>query len=238
MVHLSIGHLVLSSVSRVSLLLFILSQSWAQTAQAQSCVVGELLEKGQRRFAIIDTRDGLSRAWVEVTRVIGPYKWSTVLRFRDLKTNRTRILFRTEPSAGTHDEYCPLDWSMDSRFLLIEQITGPSHSDNIDLLGWIFDRYTGRRSRIDTRELESAIEAHRIKKQIPSGLFYLPPKGWESTKNHRVVFAPLPSPGEEADLGIWSVEMNGKNPRLLSAHASAYEPQRFGKVIDISETSR
>ena len=138
--------------------------------------------------------------------------------------------FRGPFALGSYDAFCAIDWSANSRFLLIEHTRGPQGSDNLSISTWVFDRLTKTRQRTNLNQLIKAIETHANERKYLSSLYYVVPIGWESATLHRVVLLAAPGPGEVDDFGIWSTEINGDNPELVAENSNNYVPNHFGKT--------
>ena len=209
---------------------------------ADNCasIFGVLKQGHSAKTAIVQSPDGRTSAWSEATMQKSPSVLYTTLYIRESK--QTSITFRRDLApdgylrgykdpldSGSYDAYCAVDWSADSRLLLVNHTRGPQGSDHLDIDTWVFDRLTKKRQRTNPTELAKNVEWYSNKRQFRSGLYHLIPIGWESAMLRRIVFAALPSPGEEDDLGIWSTETDGRSPKLLEEQSRRYTPKRFSK---------
>jgi hypothetical protein len=228
----------------VGIFLF-LAGPWIQSANAQNCasIFGVLKQGDFAKSTILHSPDGRSSAWSEAIMQKKPSVLHTTLYVRDLQTGQKSIAFRSDLTpeghlrgykevldSATYDAYCPVDWSADSSFLLVEHIRGPQGSDHLAINTWVLDRVTKKRQRFNANELIKKIESYTKTQQFRSGLYYLVPIGWESATVRRIVFAALPAPGEDPDLGIWSAEINGRNSKLLEEQSGSYTPIRFSNT--------
>ena len=197
------------------------------------------------------TPDEQVYVWSEGTLQATPSVLHTTLFLFDNNKAQREVVFRSDRTPdghlrnfrgpfvlGSYDAFCAIDWSADSRFLLVEHTRGLQGSDSLNINTWVFDRITKTQRRTNLNELLNAVEQYAKKRQYKSSLYYVSPIGWESAGLHRIVLSAAPGPGEVEDFGIWSTEINGKNPRLLAENSGKYVPNHFGKTRDISSSPR
>lgn len=62
-----------------------------------------------------------------------------------------------EPLAANYDVFCIVDWSPDSRYLLVAEVISPLGSDVVAVLYWSYDRSRRRPERLDLSYLRRAL---------------------------------------------------------------------------------
>ncbi len=181
---------------------------------------------------LLRSPDGRSVAWSLAVLQKDPEMVRGQLAIQDTQSSHIQIAFQTEKKvADAYDAFCAIDWSADSRFLLVQQITGQMNSDvSFDAL-WIYDRERGRRMSVDLGHVRRTALAYWRKKgvKLEHVDWYLDAKGWEGVAARRIV---LHMYGHESFFGAWSVSMTGREPRLLAEREAGFRVNRFGEIID------
>ena len=144
-------------------------------------------------------------------------------------------------TSANADQLCVVDWSRDSRYLLVRELIGPTESDNTITDVWVYDVQKKRRSVTPQSSLRRAIERYWIRKGANfHEVFYdLGPAGWEDSKVPRPAFtatalegSPTSFPPEfDGFLGAWSVSLSGGAPKLLAESRTANVVKQNGRIV-------
>ena len=192
-------------------------------------------------------------AWSEGTWRQTPELYHSALIVRDVVAGRSETVFRTRASKAGRvvgpagnilgwanaDQFCVVDWSRDSRYLLVRELVGPTESDNgIDYV-WGYDVRARRRFLIPLSGLRRVVEAHWIRKGLNFGDvdYALHPDGWEDADVPRPAFVTTvlegsPTsfpPGFSGSLGVWSIDLWGGALKLLSERPITSRLRRYGE---------
>ncbi len=126
---------------------------------------------------------------------------------------------------------CPIDWSSDGSRLLFEESFGPLDSDNFSTGYWILDRHTAALRSIDFGIVSKTLEDYWRRKGNPATNRYgLIAIGWiGDSKSRRIVLAAEPLQGEDWFFGYWSIDEDGRDPRLITEKGNGFSVPRFGK---------
>lgn len=135
---------------------------------------------------------------------------------------------------GSFSVLCPVDWSSDSRLLLVEELVGVMNSE-FSPVAWTYDTGQRRWTLIDSSELRRVLEAYwKARGTELDGIEWeLDVLGWADGDAGRVVFkayTPHDTPG--SFLGLWSVTRTGRSPRLVSRDESGFTVRRFGVTVE------
>lgn len=181
------------------------------------------------------------RVWAVAAYEAAPHLVRSWLVLRDEPTSRELIALppgtwngqpRRQP--GSFSVLCPVDWSSDSRLLLVEELVGVMNSE-FSPVTWTYDTGQRRWTLIDSSELRRALEAYwKARGTDLHGIGWeLDVLGWAGGDAGRVVFkayTPHDTPG--SFLGLWSVTRTGRSPRLVSRDESGFTVRRFGVTVE------
>jgi len=236
-------------------------------AAAQVCSAGDSLDSIRRvcQKAFWEVQPGASVttpeilapnkllvAWSVATWHQAPDVFRSAVIIRDERTRTLQTILRTQtddagkivgpnPKAwGNADQFCVIDWSRDSRHLLIQEVVGPMESDNTALYVWVYDLHTKRRSVIPVSALHRAITGHWTRKgaNFRDVAYVLYADGWEDSEAPRPAFiakvfegSPTNFPsGFDGFLGVWSVSLSGAAPKLVTDDRNLNVVRRYGQV--------
>ena len=194
------------------------------------------------------------RAWSEGTWLRTPNLFRTLIIVHDRTADRSETVFRTRADKAGHvvgptgqvlrhanaDEFCVVDWSRDSRYMLVRELIGPTESDNTTIHVWAYDLQRKKRFLVRQAPLQHAIENYWIPKgaNFRDVFYVLNPEGWQDSDVPRPAFTATVlegSPGAfpqgfDGFLGAWSVGLSGDTPKLLTANRTASVVTRNGEL--------
>jgi len=185
-------------------------------------------------------------AWSEAVSRDKPRVSLGKLFVRDEKTKREKMVFETRSTADgkiiwrgqflddNHHLFCVLDWSWDSRYLLIRESVGIADSDVGGDSYWIYDRDDGATRLIELSPLRQAVKDYLAKKDLLGRIGYeIVLRGWERENSHRLVFEAHSYFDVSADfVAFWSVAPTGKDPKLLAEKEGEIVIKRFGQIVE------
>jgi hypothetical protein len=139
--------------------------------------------------------------------------------------------------------FCPIDWSADSRYLLTTDASNVVAADQYErvVYGTLKQGQLPRRP-VDLEPLGEAIERYWLlsgRSISEGGGYYLEALGWEAAGVNRIVFQAvrrfygLGSDPVARFLGYWSVEIDGRDPRLLADRLNGFVLTRFGRYLGV-----
>ena len=193
-------------------------------------------------------------AWSEGGWQQNPNLLRTTLLVRDKIAGTSETVFRTRTNQAGQivgptgkgfgwadaDEFCVIDWSRDSRHLLVREVIGKTETDKASVNVWVYDLKTKRRSVIPLSYLHRTIVDHWTRKgaNFREVDYYVDADGWEDSDVPRPAFiaAALEGPptsfpsGFDGFLGVWSVNLSGNAPKLLTEKQSVNSVRRYGEV--------
>ena len=218
--------------------------SWIDAGWA--CLLPKEWGKPIKREALLSP-DRRTLAWAETISKLDPATDLGKLFVRDEKTAQVDTVFAARAtSAGKiiwHDGkvrqenvhvFCDIDWSWDSRYLIIDELISHTNSDVFENYYWIYDRAQKSRSKIDTKYLNRLVtENLRSRGLLTQASWGLIVTGWERAKSYRVVFASYPyhSPDQTLPTTLWTTAPTGSEPKLLSDKKDSFEQKLFGHVV-------
>jgi hypothetical protein len=169
---------------------------------------------------------------------------------RNEQTGQRETIFETRTKAGkiistdphftdpTYNIFCVVDWSPDGNYLLVQEVLGHVYSDVWGDSYWVYNRMRHQRDLIALKPLKQAIENYWQKKALDFReiRYQALAVGWEGRKSNRVVFTAFTFNQEPAFfLGIWSVALTGRDPKLLAEKEDGLIVGRFGQIVDAPE---
>ena len=198
------------------------------------------------RFPSLRSPDKGAVAWSEAVSREKPRVDLGKLFVRDEKTKREKIVFEAEGTADgkiirrgqlledNHHVFCVLDWSWDSRYLLIRESVGIADSDVGGDSYWIYDREDGIPRVVELSHLHRAVENYLARKGLFGQVGYeIAIRGWEGTNSHRVVFEAHPYFDVSTNfVAFWSLAPSGEDPKFLSEKEGEVLPKRFGEIVE------
>lgn len=194
-------------------------------------------------------------AWSVGTWQRTPEVFHTAVIVHDVAAGSSETVFRTRMNkagdiigpngkvlaAVNGDQFCVVDWSGDSRYLLVRELIGRTESDNTITYAWVYDSQKKQRSLIRQATLRRAIEAHWKRKaaNFRDVYYMLEPMGWEDSEIPRPAFTATVLEGPPASfpprfdgfLGVWSVSLSGDAPKLLAESRTANVVKRYGQIV-------
>jgi hypothetical protein len=148
-----------------------------------------------------------------------------------------------------YDEFCGVDWTPDSRLLLVLENVSILASDTGCDQYWVYDRSVKKPALVDTSGLQRRLKERYLQKletvaalrelrdyrrvlgpSFDEGVdFHVMALGWDGGAAPRIVFRAEVAAPAEIFLGFWSVEPSGRDPRLVTEER-AFEVRRFGTL--------
>jgi len=127
--------------------------------------------------------------------------------------------------------FCVVDWSPDSRYLLVIETIAELRSDVISEFYWVHDLRQQRARQIPTKRLREAIaKAGTTTERVSKEDIWLRVQGFEQSHPSNIVFH-AHDPHVRGFLGFWSIPVSGGPPRLLSEDESAVHTRPFGTLL-------
>jgi len=193
-------------------------------------------------------------AWSEALWQQTPNLFRTAVIIRDKTAGTSETVFRTQTNQAGEivgptgkafewanaDQFCVIDWSRDSRQLVVLEVIGRTEADNRTANVWIYALQAKRRSVIPLSALHRAITDYWTRKGVKfRGVDYLlDPDGWEDSDAPRPAFVATVLEGPPTNfpsgfddfLGVWSVSLSGTAPKLLTENRNVNVVRRYGEV--------
>lgn len=203
------------------------------------------LDPGQSaKTRILQAPDGRNSAWSEATMKEKPtVLHSKVLLANKLTGRRDVILQSSMNEKGRiiasnkkaeedfYDGFCIVDWSPDSRYILVERMQGPLGSDAVWFETWFYDTNSREKHNVNLSALRREVERYWQGKRINISGYHVVPVGWETGHSNRIVYFASPAnPGDEAFYGVWSLSRDGSGALLLAEDKEKYEIKHFAKT--------
>ena len=216
---------------------------------------GQMRPGGSARTPAVMASNRRHIAWSVGTWQETPEVFRTALIVYDLASGRAETVFRTRTNPAGHvigpdgrvwapangDQFCPVDWSRDSRYLLVRELIGRTESDNTSTTVWVYEVPKKQRALIRQSTLRRTLETHWKRKgaNFRDVYYLLEPVGWEDSETPRPVFSatvvegPPTSfpPGIDGFIGAWSVSLSGSAPKLLTESRTANVVRRYGQIV-------
>jgi hypothetical protein len=165
---------------------------------------------------------------------------------RNERSGHRETIFQTQTKAGKitstspdypdpdYNVFCVVDWSPDSNYLLVREVLGYMSSDVWLDSYWLYNRTRRRREFIDLKPVKQAIERHWTKRSVDfrDVNYQALAIGWERGNANRVVFMAFTFHQEPTlFLGIWSVSLNGREPKLVAEKEDGLIVNTYGQII-------
>ena len=146
--------------------------------------------------------------------------WSLIVR-QGVHTGQETLVARTRLADRL---VVPIDWSPDSQRLLVSEMTGPMHSDNVSVEDWLVSPGGGVPVRLELADARRAVEV-----DAGTSRFGIHVLGWSPASPRRLVFAVRGD--EDRFLGYWTVRDDGSSTELLGKDEQAIRVRKFSRII-------